>query len=178
MERVHGARAGWFLLIHGWCVSTAAAPSRISSKGDIKESYRIVKPMRYESAFTSRWLRQRRSEPRSGVRSRKRPRPRRRAGSRSTARPCVRSRPVAARVPPRLLAGSRLSVRRKRTAPHAPKDHAGFGRCCRDSRRRRPGSLPQAGLENVKCEPGSTFTSLRHRWSNRRNFPGRLKQQP
>jgi hypothetical protein len=36
---------------------------------------------------------------------------------------------------------------------------------------------PQAGLENVKCEPGSTFTSARRRWSNRRNFPGRRKQQ-
>jgi hypothetical protein len=56
------------LVIHVWCVSTAAAPSRISGKSAIKEPYRIVKPMRDVSAFTSRWLSQRRSEPRPGVR--------------------------------------------------------------------------------------------------------------
>jgi hypothetical protein len=35
---------------------------------------------------------------------------------------------------------------------------------------------PQAGLENVKCEPGRTFTS-RRRYSDRRNCSGGREQQ-
>jgi hypothetical protein len=84
----------------------------------------------------------RRSEPRSGARLRKRPRPRRRAGSCSTTRPCVQSRPVAARVPLRLLAGSRPSVRGKRTVPHASKGHSRFSRCCTDSSKKKTGFAP------------------------------------
>jgi hypothetical protein len=56
---------------------------------------------------------------------------------------------------------------------------AGFGRCsCADSSKNEDRvRAPQAGLENVKCEPGSMFTSARQRWSNRRNFSGGRKQR-
>jgi len=90
---------------------------------------------------------------------------------------CMPLRPVAAR-PTRLLAGSRPFVPKKRIAPHGPKGHICFGRCCADSSKNEDRvRSPQAGLENVKSEPGGMFTSARHRWSNRPSFPGGRKQK-
>jgi hypothetical protein len=51
-------------------------------------------------------------------------------------------KPAAARVPLRLLAASRPSVRRKRTAAHAPKGHIRFARCCADASKKKTGFAP------------------------------------
>jgi hypothetical protein len=49
MERIRCGRSGWFLLIHVLVRPKGRCTLQNLRQRDIKEAYRIVKPMRYES---------------------------------------------------------------------------------------------------------------------------------
>jgi len=82
----------------------------------------------------------------------------------------ARTTPVVSRLQTARAEGAHRSGRTQ--GPYPPRQVL-----CRFNQEEDRVRSTQAGLENVKCEPGSTLIS-RQRWSNRRNSSGGRKQQP